>query len=119
MDEQERYQLRSGEVLRLCLGRGVTLIVTGGRLQVRSAPQWLAEQVLQLEWRLGAGDTQVLAASGWLELTAASDAELLILRPQPCWRVWSSALLQRCRLAADAVAALAAKRSLSRSSRTS
>jgi hypothetical protein len=117
MDKQESYKLRSGEVLRLYLARGATLIVSGGRLQVRSAPQWLAEQVVQLEWRLGAGDAQVLTASGWLELTAASDAELLILRPQPRWRVWPSALRQRCRLAVDAVAAL--KRSLSRSTRTS
>lgn len=117
MDKQESYKLRSDEVLRLYLARGATLIVSGGGLQVRSAPQWLAEQVLQLEWRLGAGDAQILAASGWLELTAASDAKLLILRPQSRWRVLPSALRQRCQLALGAVAAL--KRSLSRSTRTS
>lgn len=117
MDKQERYELRAGEVLRLYLEQGATLIVAGGCLQVRSAPQWLAEQALRLEWRLGAGEAQMLADSGWLELTAASDAGLLVLRPQSRWRIWPSALQQRCRLAVDAVAAL--KHSLSRSSRTS
>lgn len=97
MDKQERYELRTGEVLRLYLERGATLIVTGGGLQVRSAPQWLAEQALRLEWRLGAGEAKVLDDSGWFELTAAGDAGLLVLRPQSHWRLWQSALLRRCR----------------------
>lgn len=117
MDKQERYELRAGEVLRLSLEQGATLVVAGGCLQVRSAPQWLAEQTLRMEWRLDAGEVQALADSGWFELTAAGDVELLILRPQSRWRVWQSALQQRYRLAVDAVAAL--KRSLSRSARTS
>ncbi len=77
-----RLALGKGEVRRVLVEAGTTVLVLEGRVSVRGPLQWLAETPVAPEQRLGSEQALTLENGGWIDLTAAEAAELLVLPPQ-------------------------------------
>lgn len=82
-----RLALGKGEARRVLVEAGTTVLVLEGSASVRGPLQWLAETPVALEQRLGAEQALTLEGGGWIDLTAAEAAELLVLPPQGL-QVW-------------------------------
>ena len=82
-----RLALGKGEARRVLMEAGTTVLVLEGSASVRGPLQWLAETSVAAEQRLGSEQVLTLESGGWIDLTAAEAAELLVLSPQG-FQVW-------------------------------
>jgi hypothetical protein len=82
-----RLALGKGDVRRVLMDAGTTVLVLEGSASVRGPLQWLAENVVGAEQRLWAEQTFVIEIGGWIDLMAVEAAELLVLPPQGV-QVW-------------------------------
>ncbi len=82
-----RLALGKGDTRRVLVEAGTTVLVLQGSASVRGPLQWLAETPVVPEQRLGGEQPLTLESGGWIELTAAEAAELLVLPPQGL-QVW-------------------------------
>jgi hypothetical protein len=73
--------LARGELNRVLVESGTTLLVVSGSLLVRGPIRWLAESVVAPEARLGAEQTLVFGEGGWIDLVARQDLALLLVQP--------------------------------------
>lgn len=79
----ETTRLSPGQCLHTAVEAGTVLAVTGGRLRVDEAPQWLAERCVAVSRTLEAGEHHVVAQSGWLCVTALGVGQGACLRQWP------------------------------------
>lgn len=89
--------LARGELNRVLVESGTTLLVVSGSLLVRGPIRWLAESVVAPEARLGAEQTLVFCEGGWIDVVAGENLEVLLLRPEAAG-LWQGLrrLGQRC-----------------------
>jgi len=73
--------LASGEVRQILLKAGSRLLVVSGQLAWRDSPRWLAEQMVANTRLLGPEDVQLAEQSGWVELSARSTVQAVIIGP--------------------------------------
>lgn len=59
------------------------ILLRRGTIGLRPPPEWLADTFCQTTRRLAAEESHVMAARGYVELTAMADAEVLIIPPEP------------------------------------
>lgn len=82
-----RLALGKGDTRRVLVEAGTTVLVLEGSASVRGPLQWLAETPVAPEQGLGSEQALTLESGGWIDLTAAEAAELLVLPPQGL-QVW-------------------------------
>ena len=82
-----RLALGKGDARRVLVEAGTTVLVLQGSASVRGPLQWLAENVVGAEQRLGAEQTFVIESGGWIDLMAVESMELLVLPPDGV-QVW-------------------------------
>lgn len=70
--------LADGQTWHMWLEAGSVIQTYEGLVNVREAPGWLAEQVLQVERRLGAGEVHVAHQAGWVTLHARRRSRLRV-----------------------------------------
>ncbi|WP_300453968.1 hypothetical protein [Accumulibacter sp.] len=92
--------LASGEVRQILLTAGSAILVISGQLAWRDAPQWLAESLVANTCLLGPEEVQRANRSGWVELSARSKVQAVIIRPTSVapWlrlRLWLERLFAR------------------------
>lgn len=80
--------LAAGQCCTRHVRQGSLIIARRGDLLLRCPPQWLGEHLLRNEIRLAEGEACRLADSGWIDLIASSDAQVLIDSPASGWRNW-------------------------------
>ena len=73
--------LASGQVQRVLVEAGSTLIVSEGALRLRYPFALLAEQLVAVEVSLAAEEVCCLTDGGWVDLIAEESAAFLILSP--------------------------------------
>lgn len=73
--------LAAGQVQRVLVEAGSTIVVTQGALTIRFPFAWLAESVVACEIRLGADEVRCLEQGGWVDLVAGAGVEALLLPP--------------------------------------
>lgn len=74
--------LAAGQVQRVLVEAGSTLVVTQGTMRLRFPFAWLAGKVVARELPLLAEATYPLEDGGWVDLEAAGGAEAVILPPE-------------------------------------
>lgn len=74
--------LAAGQVQRVLVEAGSTLLVTQGTLTLRLPFAWLAGKVVVRELPLLAETTYPLEDGGWVDLEAVGRAEAVILPPE-------------------------------------
>lgn len=83
-----RIRLHAGDVLHLPVDRQATIQVAHGAVVVRDVPHWIGEQMFFPRGPLGEGQVHRFAQTGWIEIVAQRDAELLCRaapRPAAAW----------------------------------
>lgn len=80
--------LTAGQCCTRHVRQGSLIIARRGDLLLRCPPQWLGEHLLRNEIRLAEGEAHRLPDSGWIDLIASSDAQVLIDTPASRWRDW-------------------------------
>jgi hypothetical protein len=76
--------LQPGQMLRVAVDAGFTLLVTQGCVNVVSPPTWFGETVFSEKATLHDGETHVVERGGWIEVSALSVAQVRGLpRPAP------------------------------------
>lgn len=73
--------LVAGQVQRVLVEPGSTLVVAQGGVRVHFPFAWLAEHTLARSLTLAAEEVHELAAGGWIELEATEAAAVVLLPP--------------------------------------
>jgi hypothetical protein len=73
----EQAILRSGQSLHLRVSRRISIVAVRGDLHLTTAPKWLGEQMLRPCLFLKEGCAHVVQDSGWISITAQTDAEVI------------------------------------------
>lgn len=101
-----------GQVQRVLVEAGSSVIVLEGALTLRFPFAWLAEHAVAPVLALGESEALSLSSGGWIDLHAADGAEVLILAPasQPLWQrlrrlVEAAGRMRRAEVPASAAAA--------------
>jgi hypothetical protein len=74
--------LQPGQALRMAVDPGFRLMVTQGCVTVLSPPSWMGESMFNAKAMLCEGEVYTVERGGWIELAAASSAQIAPL-PQP------------------------------------
>lgn len=74
--------LAAGQVQRVLVEGGSTLVIMQGVLTVRYPFAWLAQNIVALEARLAAEGAHCFREGGWVDLVASRDVEAMILPPE-------------------------------------
>lgn len=96
-----RLALAAGQVQRLLVEAGSTLVLTQGALTVRFPFAWLAENVLAREVSVRAEEMHCFQDGGWVDLQAVGGVEALLLPPDDA-RLWARAAQCLARMLAAA-----------------
>lgn len=77
-----------GQMQRLLVDAGSTVVVLRGTLEVRYPFAWLAEHVVAPVVPLAEEEALVLESGGWVDLHAADGAEIVVMAPAalPLWQ---------------------------------
>ena len=73
--------LATGELRQIRLSAGSEILVVSGQLAWRDAPQWLAERLVANTRLLGPEEVQRAERSGWVEVSARSEVQAVIIGP--------------------------------------
>ena len=84
----DSLNLAAGQCCTRHVRQGSLIIARRGNLLLRCPPQWLGEHLLCNEIRLAEGEALRLADSGWIDLIASGDAQVVIESPDSGWRNW-------------------------------
>lgn len=84
-----RLALAAGQVQRVLVEAGSTLVVTQGEVRLRFPFAWIADCVVAREISLCAEAALCLEAGGWVDLEAKGGVEMLVLQPEKAG-LWAS-----------------------------
>lgn len=69
-------KLRTGQCYQLWCGRDAVLLMQSGAVQLRQAPTWISETMLDLPTDLQEGQHHTLERSGWTSVLAIKESEI-------------------------------------------
>jgi hypothetical protein len=69
-------KLHSGQCCQLWCGRDAVLVMQSGAVQLRQAPIWISDTMLDLQTDLQEGQQHALERNGWTHMLAMQDSEI-------------------------------------------